>query len=704
MSTALSKRTSASAKLAAVTSVPEPKDINYKINSVMWNYDNHGHPGLQFDFTDQVTGLRVTLGTSMASTVEIDLEDSDFAVLEDPLFKNWSFTIEDVAVDSQRKFKTNRVTNSINTKHLGDTADLEWVLGQRPIDMQVGDVFFRLCGIQSQQTTLTLTFEDRVSSKLRQKSGAKSWDRSRHTRAQFVAMLCREAGVEYFIPELDVVQPVEIDLSANGTSTQTHVTGKTISPNAQLTVKGAPATASQKKIASAILGVAHKLNAPYNAMIAMLYAAMGESALGASTGSQGGVFQTTGVPSAYSGGTDYLAQAHGFLTGGTSFGSPGAIAAANRGDPVWQIANETEVNAVWLKSRGDSYGPSFPGGQAAGIAEAQAFVDAYGGPSTTGSSSSTSTSTGNYAFTRGANEDSWDCIQRLGSEVAWYAFARQNKLWFVSGNYLFQQESQLAAEVNKDGVMWIDVDLDMGARDQIAEVDIYAEASLWAALPGMMIDVVKRGPATGKWMVSQVQANPLNPTQPAQITAYKPIPKRAEPATDNAKTSTTNQAVTAGGGSKVLAAFQAAQALSAKSLVYTKGKRALTPLAAISQGETLFDCSASVSELLWLAGFKLPGTASKAGDWTPVSGDFVPGQAGLVAGKGKTMTIWGGPTHVFIEFNLPGIGHFQGNTVSGQSGFRLFDWNSATITAGWGGPNPGQGGAGPFAPVHYPGT
>jgi hypothetical protein len=67
------------------------------------------------------------------------------------------------------------------------------------------------------------------------------------------------------------------------------------------------------------------------------------------------------------------------------------------------------------------------------------------------------------------------------------------------------------------------------------------------------------------------------------------------------------------------------------------------------------------------------------------------------------MTIWGGPTHVFIEFNLPGIGHFQGNTVSGQSGFRLFEWNSS-VTSGWGGPNPGAGGAGPFAPVHYPGT
>jgi hypothetical protein len=115
------------------------------------------------------------------------------------------------------------------------------------------------------------------------------------------------------------------------------------------------------------------------------------------------------------------------------------------------------------------------------------------------------------------------------------------------------------------------------------------------------------------------------------------------------------------------------------------------------------DCSASVSEVLWLAGFKLPGGASKAGDDTPVSGQFVPGQAGLVGGRGKQMTIWGGPTHVFIEFNLPGIGHFQGNTVSGQSGFRLFQWNSS-ITSGWGGPNPGAGGAGPFAPVHYPGT
>jgi hypothetical protein len=551
------------------------------------------------------------------------------------------------------------------------------------------------------QTTTTFSFEDRVASKLRQKSGVKSWNRSQHTRAQFVAALCREADVEYFIPELNVEQPVAVNLNANGNQTQTQVTGKTISSSAHLTVKGSPATRTQRHIASAVLSVAHKLNAPYNAMVAMIYAAMGESDLGMSTGG-GGVFQTTGVPSAYSGGTDYLGQAHGFLTGGTSFGSPGAIKAANRGDAVWQVANETEVNAVWLKNRGDSYASQFPGGQAQGLSEAQAFVDAYGGPNTTGSTSTTSSSTGNYAFTRGVNEDSWDCIQRLASEVAWYAFARQNKLWFVSGNYLFQQESQLTAEMKKDGVMWIDVDLDMGARDQIAQCDIYAEADLWAALPGMMVDIVKRGPATGKWMVGQVMVDPLDRTQPAQISVYKPIPKRAEPAKDNAKTSA-NQTVTALGGSSVLAAYQAAAALSNKNLVYTQGQRTLAPLSSIPQGAQWYDCSGSVSEILWLAGFKLPGGASKAGDDTPVSGAFIPGAAGLVGGQGKQMTIWAGPSHVFIEFNLPGIGHFQGNTVSGASGFRLFDWNSS-VTSGWGGPTPGAGGAGPFAPVHYPGT
>ena len=140
------------------------------------------------------------------------------------------------------------------------------------------------------------------------------------------------------------------------------------------------------------------------------------------------------------------------------------------------------------------------------------------------------TTTGTYAFQRGKNEDSYDCIQRLASEVAWYAFVRQNRLWFVSGNYLFQQDPQLTIEARKHGVDTIDLDLDMGAVDSIAQCTVNARTDIWAALPGMVVQVNKRGPATGKWMVSDVENHPLDLSQMAQITLQKAVPKRAEPA------------------------------------------------------------------------------------------------------------------------------------------------------------------------------
>src|SRR5206468_2103592 len=88
-----------------------------------------------------------------------------------------------------------------------------------------------------------------------------------------------------------------------------------------LTCKGARLTAEQIKVCNIALAVGAQLSAPTEALVALIYAGMGESSLGAdpSTFSSGGVWQTTGVPSAYSGGSDIAGQAHGFLTGGTSF-------------------------------------------------------------------------------------------------------------------------------------------------------------------------------------------------------------------------------------------------------------------------------------------------------------------------------------------------------------------------------------------------
>lgn len=157
--------------------------------------------------------------------------------------------------------------------------------------------------------------------------------------------------------------------------------GNGLTSGGNLTVEGQPITQAQLDIVNIALGEGVSLNAPKNAMIACIYAGMGESGLGSNPGTFSGTGGAQGVwqaePGDYNNGRDTQGMAHAFYTGGKDFQAGGAIACANRGDAPWMIANEVEANSVWNSSRSDSYANRWPGGQAQGIAEATAIVNAY---------------------------------------------------------------------------------------------------------------------------------------------------------------------------------------------------------------------------------------------------------------------------------------------------------------------------------------
>lgn len=144
----------------------------------------------------------------------------------------------------------------------------------------------------------------------------------------------------------------------------------------------------------------------------------------------------------------------------------------------------------------------------------------------------------------------------------------------------------------------------------------------------------------------------------------------------------------------VQAAVAAARELSNDNIPYSTSYRTLTKTPQ-SGG---YDCSASVSWVLLTAGFSLPDNATW-GSWAPVSGDF---SNWGDPGPGNEMTVWESSDHVFIEFNVPGVGHYQLNTsyssANGHSdgqGPQFFPW--------------GQNGeadaaSGGFQARHWPGT
>src|ERR1700722_4539087 len=147
-----------------------------------------------------------------------------------------------------------------------------------------------------------------------------------------------------------------------------------------LMVGGVPMNALQIKNAQTGLQVAKRLGAGNIASVALIYAGMGESALGETSGNTN-IWQSNDPSSAAN-------EAAQFLQGTGDFGNGGAIVLARiSSDPV-AIANAVENNAVyeqsggnsttWVPGTADSYGPHL-GGTAAGLAEAKAIVAAYGG-------------------------------------------------------------------------------------------------------------------------------------------------------------------------------------------------------------------------------------------------------------------------------------------------------------------------------------
>ncbi len=131
------------------------------------------------------------------------------------------------------------------------------------------------------------------------------------------------------------------------------------------------------------------------------------------------------------------------------------------------------------------------------------------------------------------------------------------------------------------------------------------------------------------------------------------------------------------------AAVQAAQQLSDMGISYVWGGSHGAGQIATTDPATLktqgMDCSSSTSWVLHQAGMLDANARDSTGleSW---------GQAG----QGSSMTVWANSSHVFIEFNVPGLGHYQMNTAGwGGSGPHFFKWGYPTSG---------------FTPRHWPGT
>lgn len=398
------------------------------------------------------------------------------------------------------------------------TRDPDGLLPQVDVEYPPGtDVWWRLAYVSItndlNSANLTMTFQHRIVSYLTHDWGPLAWKNlggQGTTRAQFIKRMFSRipkslpkgvAGpggtdIIFESPELNVVQPiagtgqagqvVTIDQSsaASQTAAQQAAAQKAagITDASKVLVKGSPVTATQVSVINALLEVGQSLGAPTPALEAIIYAGMGETSLGADASAyvpnraatpyspQGfwGVLQ--GAVSYWPDPHDTAGMATAFFTGkgpqGQGDFQVGAINRVKAGttNPA-EIAIRTEVPSIWPV---DDYAREFSGGQAQGLAEAKAIVQAAGLGGLVGGAGApgAATAASDIAdLSRGTpdlpDEDSWTCGQRLASEVNWMLFTSPyeggrwgNYVYLIDGPTLVAQQPALYLELNDAGTDW----------------------------------------------------------------------------------------------------------------------------------------------------------------------------------------------------------------------------------------------------------
>jgi hypothetical protein len=234
----------------------------------------------------------------------------------------------------------------------------------------------------------------------------------------------------------------------------------------------------------------------------------------------------------------------------------------------------------------------------------------------------------------------------------------------------------------EDGCDTLDFDLDLGARQPIAEVRARVRADRWDVLPGMVVKVEGAGPADGRWLVSTVRVNLLDRSGFAEVTLRKPVPKKPEPAAERIERDRENAPGAGDGDGAAEAIYAECLRISEAGPPYVYGGGHGPPLSSLRSGQGL-DCSSSSSLALFRAG-------AFRGNVAQVSGWFA--QHYGRRGRGQFVTVWANAEHMFIEFNIPGKRATRFDTSphgSGGSGARMR--YTERSTAG-------------FTPRHWPGT
>jgi hypothetical protein len=415
----------------------------------------------KLDISDQIVEVVEERAMTGAPTLTLTLSDPGWLLANAPIL--------DLDVDGR--------LDHVETLH-----DTEW---------------FRLVQVSPQQGQLTLTFEDRAVSILKEFKGKLHHKATAHyTRSRFIRGLVDEAnahGHAIGFVSLDADTQDRLSKRKTREAAAPKAPGKRdFAKGAHLTVKGQRANKTQRRLAAVALNVAVDIdNCPKRAQIALMEALITESSI---TNLPGGDGTSVGILQLTSGKPDRRnveSCVKRFLLAGFT-GRGGAVELANTTNlPAHLIAQAVQGSF-------DATGSNYRQWET----EAQEWVRRFHGVGTESPPERTLRSEAARWYERGmgdgpVGENSWSCMNRLAEDARARIWVTDNVVYYAFDESLYKRAPRNVLTREEASVYDVTFDIDQGKPVQTMRVTVEGH-DLW---PGQTLDFVDVGPASTRWLV-----------------------------------------------------------------------------------------------------------------------------------------------------------------------------------------------------------
>lgn len=122
-------------------------------------------------------------------------------------------------------------------------------------------------------------------------------------------------------------------------------------------------------------------------------------------------------------------------------------------------------------------------------------------------------------------ENTWEALQRLADEVNWVRFVVGKTVFFLPESDLIADPADYILKRGSPEVEKLDFDHDVGKP--VGTVSATVHADKWTIPPGAPVQVPNLGPASGKYLVTEISGSLFSKDR--QVTLRKPEPALAEP-------------------------------------------------------------------------------------------------------------------------------------------------------------------------------